>query len=180
MTNAAPPDSAFVPLGHITRPHGVHGAFIIVPYTENPESILLGRNLKLMSPDGAIRPISSLKGKEAAQGLIVKIFGVKNRDEAKKLSGWSVGVFRGDLPGLEEDELYWADLLELAVYTKEGETIGRVARLLDAGAGLLLAIVPPDDPEREILLPFNEEFVVSVDLPEGRLVMDPPPGLLDL
>ncbi len=176
-----PPDPSFIPLGHVTRPHGVHGAFIILPYTENAASILKGRHLKLMSPEGDIRPINSLKGKEAAQGLIVKIDGLKGRDEARKLAGWSIGLYRDDLPPLGEDEIYWADLLGLTVYTKEGEEpLGRVARLMDAGAGLLLVIVPPEDQEREIFMPFNEEFVISVDLPEGRLLIDPPAGLLDL
>ena len=171
--------SAFVALGRLTRPHGVHGALIIIPYTDNLELILSGRNLKLRSPEGTVRPISALKGKAAAQGLIVKIAGVGDRDEAKKLAGWVIGLDRGNLPPLEEDEVYWADLVDLEVYAGDRH-VGRVTNLMEAGAGLLLVIVPPDEPEREILLPFNEEFVLSVDLAGGRLAVDPPRGLLDL
>lgn len=174
------PETAFIALGHIARPHGVHGALIITPYTDEPESILKGRQLKLRSPEGLIRSIPSLKGKEAAQGLIVKIAGLSDRDEAKKLSGWAIGMDRNDLPPLAEDEVYWADLVGLSVYTVSGEPIGQVARLMDVGAGLLLVIVPPEEPEREILIPFNEEFVPDVELAAGRLAIDPPQGLLEL
>lgn len=176
----SPQHPDFIALGHITRPHGVHGALIVAPYTDNVGLILGGRNLKLRSPEGSIRPIASLKGKEAAQGLIVKIAGLSDRDEAKKLAAWNIGIYRDDLPPLEDDEVYWADLEGLEVYAKDESHLGRVSRLMDVGAGLLLVIVPPDDPEREILLPFNEEFVLSVDVPGQHLDIDPPLGLLDL
>jgi 16S rRNA processing protein RimM len=168
----------FIALGHITRPHGVHGAVIIAPYTDNAALILSGRNLKLVSPEGKIKSAPGLKGKEAAQGLIVKIKGISTRDEARKLAGWTIGLERNDLPPLPDDEIYWADLLGLEVYV-EDKNIGRVEKLMEAGAGLLLAVVSPGD-GKERLIPFNEEFAVSVEPDKGRLTLALPPGLLEL
>lgn len=173
--------SAHIVLGHVSRPHGVHGAFIIAAYTDNPELILAGRSLELVSPDGQTRrPATALKGKEAAQGLIVKIKDVTTREAAADLKGWTLVMPRAEMPEPDEDEIYWADLIGLAVETPEGRTLGRVEHLMEAGAGLILVVMDPAEPGREWLLPFQEEFVVSLNKDDGRLVLDPPPGLLEL
>jgi len=168
----------FIVLGHISRPHGVHGALVLTPYTDNPDLILDGGQLELLSPDGLTRrPVGSLKGKIAAQGLIVKIKTVTSREAAAELKGWRLGLNRADLPATEDDEVYLADLVGLTVFTETG-LLGRVTNLMEAGAGPLLVIEAEDG--REVLLPFQEEFIVELDVPAGRLVMAPPPGLLDL
>lgn len=168
-------------LGHVSRPHGVHGALVITPYTEDPELILNGRHLELLSPDGRTRrPIDSLKGKQAAQGLIVKIKNVTTREAAGALRGWSLITAREHLPQPAEEEVYWADLLGLTVKTPEGRSLGRVEQLMEAGAGLILVVTDPEDQGRERLIPFQEEFLVELDIENGLVVIDSPPGLLDL
>ncbi len=174
--------AGLVVLGHIARAHGVHGAVVVESYAENPRTILgHGERLRLLSPDGrTARPVGSLKGQEAAQGLIVKIKNVTTRDAADTLKGWRLAMPREGLPPAGEDEVYWADLTGLAVFTADGRDLGRVTALMEAGAGLLLVVADPEEPGRERLLPFQETFIVRLDLAEGRLVYDPPEGLLDL
>lgn len=170
-----------VVLGHVARPHGVHGALVITSYTDRPELILKGDNLTLCSPDGrARRPIESLKGKEAAQGLIVKIKNITTREAAGALKGWSLTMARENLPEAEGEEVYWADLMGLEVKTSGGLYLGRVEHLMDAGAGLILVVMDPGEPGQELLIPFQEEFLVELDLEKGWLIIDPPPGLLEL
>lgn len=171
----------FIVLGHITRPHGVHGAVIITPYTANFESILDGRGLELLSPNGEVRrAVGSLKGKPAAQGLIVKLKDVTTREAAQALKGWRLGLDRALLPAVEDDEVYWADLIDLDLFTPDGERFGRVTNLMEAGAGLILVATPADGSDRELLVPFQDQFVVEVDLDGRRLILDIPPDLLDL
>lgn len=172
--------AGFVVLGHISRPHGVHGALVVTPYTDDPDLILSGRHLELLSSDGLTRrPVESLKGKAAAQGLIVKLKNVTSREAAAELKGWRLGLAREYLPEVPDDEVYLADLVGLSVFTTDGNSLlGRVAHLMEAGAGLILVIETADG--REVLLPFQEEFIVELKVTEGRLVMDPPAGLLDL
>lgn len=182
MTEIAPAPAGFVVLGHVVRAHGVHGAVVVQPYTDDPGAILEhGGHLRLLSPDGAaLRPAGTLKGKSAAQGLIVKFGSITTREAAEGLRGWRLGLDRQFLPPAGDDEVYWADLEGLTVLTPEGRTLGRVDGLMEAGAGLLLVVISPEEPGRERLLPYHEEFVVSLDVAGGRLVYDPPEGLLDL
>ena len=169
----------FVELGRIIRPHGVGGAFIVSAYTEDPEALLSDSGLELWSPDGRTRRrAEGLTGRPATAGLIVKIPGLRRREEAASLKGWRLVKPRALLPPLPDDEVYWADLLGLSVSTLDGRALGRVENLMEAGAGLLLAVTDQAGVER--LIPFQPDFVAELDLEGRRLVVDPPPGLLDL
>lgn len=181
MSSAEYTPAGFVVLGHIARAHGVHGAVVVTAYSEDPDSVLAAEHLELLSPDGKKRrPVTGLKGKAAAQGLIVKIAGIGSREAAAALKGWRLGLDRRHLPAAGEDEVYLADLIGLDVFTKQGSLIGRVADLMEAGSGLLLVVRPDEAPAKELLLPFHEEFLVDLDVAAGRLVLDPPEGLLEL
>lgn len=154
---------------------------IVVPYAHDPSLILTSRHMELLSADGQTRrPAGALKGKPTARGLIVKIPNVTTREAAADLRGWRLGLERRHLPAPADDEIYWADLPGLEVFTPEGRSLGRVFHLMEAGAGLLLVVRDPREPDRDLLLPMREEFLVSLDLAAGRLVLDLPDGLLDL
>jgi 16S rRNA processing protein RimM len=62
-----------------------------------------------------------------------------------------------------------------------GELVGTVTGVLHTGQDLL-AVTPAPGTSRqaEVLVPFVAAIAVEVDLAGGRLVIDPPPGLLDL
>ena len=169
----------FVEMGRVLRPHGVGGAFIITAYTENPAAILKAAGLELWSPDNLERRrVEGLSGRSTTVGLIAKIPGLKSREEAAALKGWRLVSPRDLLPPLPDDEVYWADLLGLTVSTAAGQALGRVENLLEAGAGLILAVIDPAGLER--LIPFQPHLIADLDLAGRRLVIDPPPGLLDL
>ena len=172
-------DQGFVELGRVLRPHGVGGAFLVATYTEDPETILAGAGLEIWSPDGRERRrAEGLTGRPGTTGLIVRLPGLSCREEAAALKGWRLVRPRALLPPLPDDEVYWADLLGLSVSTPAGRALGRVGNLMEAGAGLLLVVSDQDGAER--LIPFQPDFVAELDLLGGRLVVDPPPGLLDL
>ena len=59
-----------------------------------------------------------------------------------------------------------------------GERLGEVARIDHAPASDLLVLRRPDG--RTALIPFVKAIVPEVDLAGGRVVVDPPAGLLDL
>jgi 16S rRNA processing protein RimM len=171
-------EDGYVTLGLVSRAHGVHGAVVVRPLTEN-FALLDGAGLELWSPDGRERrPAESLKARSAEQGLIIKFPGLTTREEATALKGWRLVLPRALLPPLPDDEIYWADLVGLMVSTRAGRVLGRVEHLMEAGAGLLLAVIDAAGVER--LIPFQPGLVSDLDPAGGRLVVDPPPGLLDL
>jgi 16S rRNA processing protein RimM len=84
-------------------------------------------------------------------------------------SGGDVGVARSALPAAADDEVYWADLVGLAVWNRQGEKLGTVTAVQEFGAHPVL-LVAHDEGTR--LIPFVEAHVDSVDLASGRIEVD--------
>lgn len=77
-----------------------------------------------------------------------------------------------------EDGWYEDELLGLEVVTTSGEKVGEVAGLMNRPVQDLLVVRLTSG--EEALVPFVEAIVPEVDPEQGRVVIDPPPGLLDL
>ena len=82
-----------------------------------------------------------------------------------------------NLPALPDDEFYHADLIGLTVLDAGGEKLGRVSSVQNHGAGDLLELQRPG--KGNALLPFTLAIVPTVDLAAGRIIADPPEGLLE-
>ena len=75
-----------------------------------------------------------------------------------------------------EGEVYVHELEGFAVRQQDGTALGLVTSLYDLASGLTLEI---QGPQREFLLPFVKEFVLTVDRENRVLVVKVPEGLLE-
>ena len=109
--------------------------------------------------------------------LIARIEGVEDRSAAEALKGTRLFLPRAVLPAIEdEDEYYVEDLMGLGVELRDGSAYGEIVAVHDFGAGQVLEIAPPEGPT--VMLPFTAQAVPLVDVAAGRVVIDPPAGLL--
>ncbi len=109
-------------------------------------------------------------------GFAARLSGIATKEEADALTGTRLYAPRDRLPSLPDNEFYHVDLIGLPVHDTGGALLGRVAAVLDHGAGNLLEIALPAGGET-VLLPFTLDDVPTVDLAAGRIVADPPAGL---
>jgi 16S rRNA processing protein RimM len=118
-----------------------------------------------------------VKGLRPIQGAFAaRLTGVTTREEAEALKGTRLYAPRDRLPPLADDEFYHADLIGLDAFDTGGARLGTVRAVLDHGAGDILEIARPGQPD--LLLPFTRAAVPTVDLMGRRIVADPPEGLL--
>ena len=139
---------------------------------------------------------------------IIRLEGVENRDRAEEFRNYKLLVNKSDRPKLDKDEYHVADLVDLEVYHQQtGENIGVVVDLYSAGNDLLeikLHKQPEIDvkPDRDlsqvsrrskrkkykpkpnkpltIFVPFVKEIVPVVDVPNRRIEISPPDGLINI
>ncbi len=119
----------------------------------------------------------TLEGLREVKGSVVvaRVPGVADRNAAETLKGLRLYVLRSALPAPEEEEFYYADLEGLRADLAQGGELGRVRRVVNFGAGDMLEI---DRDRGTVLVPFTQAVVPVVDVAGGRVVVDPPEGLL--
>ena len=109
--------------------------------------------------------------------MIARLAGVDDRNRAEALRGLRLYLPRAALPPPEAEEYYHADLIGLDAVLADGTPVGQVRAVHDFGAGDTLEIARAGAPPA--MVPFTRAVVPMVDIDRGRLVIDPPPGLLD-
>ena len=161
-------------VGVVTGPHGVQGAVRFKSFTEAPEDV--ARYGPLADETGVRRFELRLVG--AGKGVVIaRLSGVADRNQAEALRGLRLYLPRSALPQPDAEEFYHADLIGLEAVLGDGTPIGRVRAIHDFGAGDTLELARPGAPP--VMVPFTRAVVPNVELAAGRLVLDPPPGLLD-
>jgi 16S rRNA processing protein RimM len=181
MPRRPPPEASaadpgtWVCLAELGAAKGVRGALRLNCFNENPADVV--RYTLHAGPGGPVLKARILEAPKPGQ-LVVAIEGVNDRDAAAALTGTRLYTPRDALPPPDEDEFYNHDLIGLAVFHVDGRELGRVAAVLDHGAGTLLDVEGAEG-IKGFVLPFTREAVPTVDVAGGRVVADPPAGLLD-
>ena len=178
---ASPPE--YLVVGHLNKAHGTKGEVFIWPLTDRPEemfqptrSFRLGEGetgTELLDRDALrvaeIRPYR--------KGFLVRFSEIHDRAQAESLRGFYILVPFAELAPREEGEVFYHELLGLEVVTADGTRVGDVTEVFDVKPSELLQVT---EGERVLLVPFNQRILREVDLEAGRVVIDPPEGLLDL
>jgi 16S rRNA processing protein RimM len=119
--------------------------------------------------DGDWQERQVAEGSRHGKGVVARLVGCDDRDQAQSLMGYEIGVYRDQLPETEPGEYYWNDLKGLRVVTLQGESLGIVDHLIETGANDVLVVKG----ERERLIPFVQDQVVTkVDLDNGEIQVD--------
>ncbi|HJP73083.1 MAG TPA: ribosome maturation factor RimM [Pseudonocardiaceae bacterium] len=165
-------------VGRIVKPHGIHGELVVEPHTDSPEiRFAAGSVLSANLRDGSKRDLTVTAARPHSGRLLVVVDGVADRDTAESLRGTLLLAPGGALPPIEDpDEFYDHDLEGLSVFTTEGTEVGEIVEVLHGGGSDLLLIKRERD---EVMVPFVSQIVPEVDVRGGRVVIDPPEGLLD-
>ena len=115
--------------------------------------------------------------KSHGRQILIKLSAVDGIDEAKKWIGFELCVAESALDTLEAGEYYQYQAIGFEVVDVKGERIGIITGVLSTPGGDLYVV---QGAEKEHLIPAIKEFVEKVDLAAGRMIINPPPGLLDL
>ncbi len=161
------PDERII-VGRVVGLYGVRGWVRVRSYTEPPENILNYSPWEL-SREGRWEQVEIDEARRHGKGIVARFVAYPDRDAARRLIGMEIGVGRKQLPRVDANDFYWADLVGLAVVTVGGVELGRVDRLLATGANDVLVAKG----KRDRLIPFVEGAVVkSVDLEAGQITVD--------
>jgi 16S rRNA processing protein RimM len=159
-----------VVIGKVVKAFGIKGEIRISPYTESFESFERSEALILGESPYNVRNLRIHK-----RAVIASLEGVDTRDKADMLVGCLVKTDERNLPPKEEDEYYWFELIGMKVSTVDGRFLGEITQITPTGANDVLHV---EGAYGEILLPMVDAIVVTVDLQNNEMTVDPLEGLI--
>lgn len=161
-------------VGYVSGAYGIHGWVRIKPYSSDGDALLAAKTWWLDKPD--MHDVEMMQSKLHGGDVVASLMGVAGRDAAEALKGATVHVRRSHFPALDNDEFYWVDLIGLAVVNERGESLGVVGDLIDNGAHPILRVEQPavegQKPAPELLIPFVDQFVKTVDQAARLITVD--------
>lgn len=182
-SEALPVDA--VEVGRILGAWGIKGAIKVKPFAADPQALFSSKRWYLQ-PNDAPRPpgakplqavpplLRVVQAKEQGDGVVATLHDLDDRDAAQALAGARIFVPRASFPTPDANEFYWVDLIGLAVLDRQGLDMGKVTGLLETGPHCVLRVRPADAEAEadEILIPFVDAYIDSVDLPGRRILVD--------
>jgi 16S rRNA processing protein RimM len=147
-------------VGRVGKPHGLAGEVVVSLVSNRPERVVVGS--AFLTDAGELRIEAS---RPFADNWLMRFAGVDTREAAEGLRGT---VLRGH--PLDDEDAWWVhELIGSEVFDTEGAHLGTVGAVVANPASDLLEL------DGGALVPLR--FVVTRS--PGRVVLDPPAGLLD-
>nr|WP_202488783.1 ribosome maturation factor RimM [Streptomyces sp. SID5473] len=164
-------------VARIGRAHGIRGEVTVEVRTDEPE-LRLGPGAVLATDPASTGPLTIETGRVHSGRLLLRFAGVNDRNGAEALRNTLLiaDVDPEETPE-DPDEYYDHQLVDLDVVLTDGTPVGRITEISHLPSQDLFIVERPDGDE--VMIPFVEEIVTTIDLGEQRIVVDPPPGLLD-
>ena len=159
-------------LGRIGSPYGIKGWVHVQSFTDPPERLLKYREwiVGLMNAEPA--PMQVVEGRAQGSGVVARLEGMEDRDQAARLQGALIRVPRSAMPKLRKREFYQADLVGLAVTNLEGAALGAVDHFVETPGGSVMVVRNAAGLEHWV--PATREHLAKVDLSAGQVVVDWP------
>lgn len=167
-------------VGVVVRVHGLRGETVVDLHTDAPEERFApGTELAVRRAGGARGASLRVATARPHSGrMLVRFDGVSDRDGAEALRGAQLLMSTSALDAPDDPDEFHAHQLEgLRAELTDGTVVGTVREVVHGPGGELLVLARPDGPEA--MVPFVAAIVPTVDLDGGRVVLDPPEGLLD-
>ena len=163
-------------VGRIGKAHGVNGEVSVDVRTDDPDVRFVEGSVLRTDPDRG--PLTVVRARAHHGRLLVAFDGCADRATAETLRGALLVVDSETAGETDADEWWDHELVGLLAVTPAGDALGHITAVIHVPGPPLLAVERDGLPE--LLVPFVAAFVPDVDIPAGRVVIDPPDGLLDL
>lgn len=164
-------DSPLIAVGKVVGPWGNQGKIKVEALTPLPERFSPGSQVLIQGHYLTIEECFRQKDR-----FILKLASVDTVSQAEELRGQLLEVPAASSPPLPADSYYFYQLQGLEVWDKARGPLGRLEEIL-AGPDNETYVVRGG--EKEYLIPAAADFVLEVNLRQGRLLVELPQSMLE-
>jgi 16S rRNA processing protein RimM len=167
-----------VVLAEVDRPRGLEGEVLARLHADDPSRLDGVEAVEIVGPDGSTRPSRLVGWKRCGERVVLRLQGIETVEAARSLAGAEIRVAHDGASVRPPEGRYFAHQIEgLQVVTKSGEPLGVVERVMRPAGQTLLEV---RGSRGSFLLPMVAAICVEIDPTRGRIVVDPPEGLIEL
>ncbi|PIB36663.1 16S rRNA processing protein RimM [Reichenbachiella sp. 5M10] len=162
-------------LGYVIKTHGLKGEVQLFLDVDDP---LDYQNLEsvFVKQDNTLVPFFLEYIQINAKKSITKLEEVDDIETAEKLVGKELYLSLNSLPQLENGHYYYHQLVGLTLWDRD-TALGVVDRVYEIAPQNLLSL---QHQGHEIMIPINDNIILSVDFDKKRIEAQLPEGLLDV
>ena len=146
----------FLEAGEIVTTHGVRGEMKVLPWADGPEFLCSFKRVRIC---GTEYKVESCRVQKSCN--LLKIKGVDTIEDAQKMRGKTVEIYRCDAPN---DLVFAAELIGVSVFSEDKE-IGKITDVLDYPGNNVYVVKG----EKEYMIPAVKAFVLSTDMDHNRM-----------
>ncbi len=157
----------YLRIGHIARPHGVHGAIKVTPLCDDSVRFE-GLKAAFIERNGTYEPVTVGDVGVQPDAVYLSVSCAQDRDAAERLKGAYLCVDRAHAVKLPEGSWFVAELIGCDVSDTEGNALGRLTDVLETGSADVYVICG----KRRLLVPALKRLLHSVDVKNKRIVLD--------
>jgi 16S rRNA processing protein RimM len=157
-------EPVYLVVGFLRRAHGVRGEMIMDLHTDFPERLQSGRKLLVGEEH---HPMTLESVRTHAKGVLVKLKGIENPEDAVRFRNQWVYVQSTDVPSLPEGRIYQHELFGFEVVDDNDNALGELVEIIETGANDVYVVRNADG--HEILLPAIPSVILDLD-PVRRLM----------
>jgi 16S rRNA processing protein RimM len=152
------------------------GEVLVKALSENRSRFDPGARLLVGKDPGSAETLEVAGSRVEGGRLLVRFTESSSLEAAETLRDRLVFVGKDALEELSEGEFWAHDLIGLTVLDTGGHVLGILHQVIDRPSQDLWSIATP---KGDVLFPAVKPLVRSVDVGEGRIVVDPPEGLFE-
>ena len=146
----------YIEAGEIVTTHGVRGEVKVLSWLDSPEMLCEFDRCRI---SGREYVMDSVRVQKTCN--LVKLRGVDTMEDAQKLRGKTMELYREDI---SDELIFAAELVDVEVYA-DGACIGKIKKVLDYPGNSVYVV----QGEREYLIPAVKEFILSTDLERNQM-----------
>ena len=146
----------YIEAGEIVTTHGVRGEVKVLSWLDSPEMLCEFDRCRIEGREYAMDAVRVQKTCN-----LVKLRGVDTMEDAQKLRGKTMELYREDI---SDELIFAAELVDVEVYA-DGACIGKIKEVLDYPGNSVYVV----QGEREYLIPAVKEFILSTDLEKNQM-----------
>lgn len=164
----------YITVGKIINTHGLKGELKVMPQTHFADIRFAKGAILYIKIKDQIEKLIVKTAREHKGMMLVCFEGYEDINQVETWKSNMLYIKESQQEALDEDEIYYHELLKMQVETSDGVVLGNVVEILETGAHVVIRI----QGDNEVLIPYVKRFIKKVDKEENILTVEVLDGML--